>query len=220
MNEHLFSSLVARVSKDGSYSTAMVNTLGGVLRVSNDFEATRGKISADRHLSPEGKRAKAAEAAKGAVKDLLEASKGQRWALAQVVGEKMHMKPKPVSAEDARGELRRSEIRAYVRSLPQGQRITAALELAKDDDALDALLDAPAALSGLPVEQFKHLTDVFSQRHHGKRLAELEAMEKDAEVAKAGVDVVLGELKTAAGLPDHLWNEHVDAVRGEVDGGF
>lgn len=207
------------MSKDGSYAPAMLNTLGAALRVSSDFEAVRGKVQADKHLSLEGKRAKAAEAAKGTVKDLLEASKGQRWALAQVLGEKMHMRPRPVASEDARGELRRSEVRAYIRSLPPGQRITTAMEMAADDEALDALLDAPAALSGLPAEQFKHLGDLYSQRHHGKRLAELEVMEEDAMVAKAGVDVVLNELKSASGLPDHEWDKHVSAVRGEVDGG-
>ncbi len=220
MNAQLHTELIGRLRTEGKYSTMMLNTLSHVAKVSGEFEEKRSKISQDKHLSDVGRRAKVAELAKATVKDVLEASKMHRSVLAQVAGGRAELKPKPVASADARGELRRSEIRAYVRGLKPDQRIGAALELAADDEALGALLDASPMLSGLSAEQADHLRKEYTTRHHGPRTAELDGWESDAQVVAAGTEVVLSDLKRLSGLPEIAFAEHTKAIQAEVDKGW
>lgn len=219
MNPQAYAELSGRLDKAAPHATMMLNCLNRVFAVGAEFDEARAKVAKDLHLSDVGRNAKVAEIARAKVREVLEAAKPQRGAMAQVIGQRLHMKPKPVKAEDARGELRRAEVRSYVRSLDASKRIGAALQLAEDDEALGALLDASPMLSGLPADQYAHLEKIYRDRHFSDQIAKLDGVEADCTVVGGAVEMAMSTLRQASGLNDHQFTTLVAETQAEVDGG-
>ena len=156
--------------------------------------------------------------ARAEVRVLLDAARPQQAGMAQVRGQRGEMKPKPLDRADAVGELRRQEIRAFIRKTPIGQRYKTVDELALDADALEAVMDAPAALSGLPPDQYGQLRAVYMKKHFGEQTARIDALEEDLLVAGGAVDMCMTALKQASGMHDGDFKKLVEETQADLDG--
>jgi hypothetical protein len=99
---------------------------------------------------------------------------------------------------DAVGELKRQELRTFVRNLPSGERV-AALDTLGEDGVL-AVLDAPPALSGIPADRHQFVRTRYLESKFGPQLRELELVDEDNTAFEAAATMVRKELQTATDL--------------------
>jgi len=98
---------------------------------------------------------------------------------------------------DLAGELRRGEIRAWLRSLPTGERVSAAMS--DDAEIRRAVIHAPAPLSGVPADVKQHVYNAELQHVHGERLAAMEKAETAYLAAEAALQLASDDLARMAG---------------------
>lgn len=105
-------------------------------------------------------------------------------------------------ADDILGEMRRAEMRAILRSMPEMERMQAALS---DDPAVrDAVLSVPPSMSGLSEAFFANVLTMAIDKEHVAEAAQLEALDEAADAAASAIALVeqdLGGLLTAALAP-------------------
>jgi len=220
MNPAALTDLTARIDSKAPHATMLLNVVNRMFAIGGKVDETRDAVVKDSRLTDVGRREKIAETAKGLVREALDAARPQRGAMAQVVGQRMHMKPKPLDRDNAVGELRRAEVRAFIRSQPFTKRFSVAAELVADDEALDAVMDAPAALLGLPPDQYGHLRDVYVKRHFGAQIEKLNGLEEDCTAAGAAIDMCMTTLRNASGMHEVEFKALVDKTQAEVDAGW
>jgi hypothetical protein len=96
------------------------------------------------------------------------------------------------------------EIRTWLRSLPEAERLSRAQKLAADGDktALRALLTAPAYLTGVDENLLAQVRDEAAKRADPRRYAKLEAMRRASLAADRAVEGVIRyvEQETATGF--------------------
>ena len=85
------------------------------------------------------------------------------------------------------------EIRTWLRSLPETERLSRAQKLAADGDkiALRALLTAPAYLTGVDENLLALVRDEAARKADPRRYAKLEAMRKASTAADRAVEGVI-----------------------------
>ena len=132
------------------------------------------------------------------VRNFEELSRPVRLAKADAAAKRASFTLPPTDKTDMAGELRRQEMRAYVRSLPLEDRMNAVEKL--DDTAILAILDAPAMLSGLPEDRHAHIKNAYLEHQFGKQLRELESVDEDNTALEAAAVMVRRDLQMGAGL--------------------
>ncbi len=217
MKSEIHKAIASRIDSNSAHASMLLDVVDRMFALGGSVEAARATAVSDARLSDVGRREKIAETAKGLVREALKAAIPQRQAMAQVIGRRLHMKPKPLDRDNAVGELRRQELRAFIRKTPMGQRLKVASELAADDEALDALMDAPAALSGLLPDQYGHLRDVYVKRRFGDQIVQVDALEKDCTEAGAAIDICMSTLRNASGMHEVEFKALVDKTQAEID---
>jgi hypothetical protein len=166
------------------------------LTISERFANQRELLERDGYLTPEGKRVKLAEAlTKQFARDLRDARKPIESAAQEVTRLRGEVKPVQVDRTDVVAAMERQEIRAFIRSLPSGDKIAALLKQA-DPKILDAVLDAPAALSGVPEEHYARAKTAREEQLHGPQLREIEALQSVVDEANAAAQVARNDLVT------------------------
>lgn len=220
MNRHAFSELMSRIRPGTTYEPTLRRTVDEAARIGLELEAISVVVSKDKNLSEVGRRAKMAEESKRLLRQLTEANKWPRSVQAQAVGRRLEFKPKALDPADAVGAARHAEIRAYLRKLPPGERITTAMELALDSDALDAVLSAPPALSGFRGHaraHFDELRKMHTREHFTEQGAAVDAMEQDATCAASAVQLAMLDLRAASGLSEHEFARLANQYEAEMD---
>ena len=165
------------------------------------LEARKAELDADKTLSPEGRRIKLAEFVKtDLAKHLAWAAKPIRTTLAESqVKRDAFVIPTP-DRTDPVAEMRRAEMRTYVRSLQPGERMSAVF----DPAMAEAVLDAPPALSGFKGDNAAafvgQITDYRREQLFGAKLKALDAADSPYTEANNAVSIVHRELQQASGL--------------------
>ncbi|QBR72162.1 hypothetical protein CU048_13775 [Beijerinckiaceae bacterium] len=136
------------------------------------------------------------------------ARKAMRWN----ANRKDALRPPTPPRDDLVGELQRREIRDHIKGLPIGERLVFALEHPL------AVLAMPAALSGLPEDQYQRVRDAFIAEKFGPEIAEIEVLDSDLEIVGAAYDLALGTLRDASGLSEPAFTSLVDKFVREIDG--
>ena len=213
---HNRQTLLARIRPDQPYSSNLRATVSNVLDVGERLGALKERLAQDNRLSDVGRRARLAEEAKTTLaREFAKASEPVRKGLAHFKARRESLKPPEPNRNDAVGEMRRMEIRAYLASLPAEKRTTQAFELAKNQECETAILDAPAALSGMPAEHYERLRADRIERLFAAELREIEAMEGDYQNAGAALAIVRGQLREASGLAERFFEELMAPLEAE-----
>jgi hypothetical protein len=141
--------------------------------------AKRRELESDQSLSDIGRRERESEFAKSLIPNLVELTKPLRRAKADAAAARAKIKLPEIDKTDLVGELRRREIRDYVRGLPLGERMKAVDSL--DGDQLVAILDAPAMLvsTGSPDRGADGLAFVAAQIVENDDVASLQHGDED-----------------------------------------
>jgi hypothetical protein len=115
-----------------------------------------------------------------------------------VEARRANIKLPPIDKSDAVGELRRQEVRTYLRSLPIEDRVKTLDMLG--DDATVAVIDAAPALSGLLADHHQFVKTRYLEKQFGSQIKELEMIEEDHAAVEAAAQIVRRDLQFATGL--------------------
>jgi hypothetical protein len=135
------------------------------------IDSAKKRAAADLNLSEAGRAAHVAKVAIDNVRPLTEATAAARKMGRFNADRREALKPPTPPRDDLVGELRRQELRAFARSLKMAEKLPFAL------DHPEAILDATAALSGLPQDQFSKVRETYLAAKFGPEIAEINILE-------------------------------------------
>jgi hypothetical protein len=107
--------------------------------------------------------------------------------------------PKAPDRADVVGEMQRREVRDWLRGLPEAERMRVALET-KDDLIKDAVMFAPAELSGLQPNIKQTVIENIVQENYGSQLAKLNSLADGLENVQAAIAVAEMQIAKLPGL--------------------
>jgi hypothetical protein len=110
----------------------------------------------------------------------------------------------PIDRTDLVGEMRRQEIRTWLRSMPDDQRssyVAANLEHFDPETAL-AIVSAPPELSGVLGSDRAVLIDRALQAQHGDAIAQVVQLERATDVAEHAVEKIREQIARDVGIAD------------------
>jgi chromosome segregation ATPase len=180
---------------------AAENCLAIAQNASNRRDELQRELQRNSFLTPEGKRAKLTEELAGAEPRMREARGPIDSAAKGVERLRGQLKSAPVDRTDAVAEMRNAEIRAYVRSMESSLLRSAAM--LSDPRIRDAVLDQPAALSGVPELDYQKAKaardEQVQEQLNGAKLREIEALQAVVDEANAVAGVAANDLASLAG---------------------
>lgn len=207
--------ILARIPTDLPYSETARSSVEAVFGIAERLAKRKADLDADPNLSPAGQEAAlAAFVTKGVAKNFADATRPIRKALSHVEAQRAGFKVEPPDRTDHVAEMRRQEIRTYVRNLPLADRFSAA----NDPIAREAVLDAPVvSLSGLPADRFKLLADNYIAEKFGAKLSQIEPVEDVYVNANSGAQIVRKQLQEASGLKPEAFEEMMQPLEAAAD---
>lgn len=99
-----------------------------------------------------------------------------------------------------------SEVRQMVRAMDPIARLSFALG-ATDERIADAILTAPATLSGLDDHSFDQVSETVLKRRFGPQMAAVDALQDALDAAKAATDVLMNDMRVASGLDERQFSQ-------------
>src|ERR1019366_7891192 len=137
------------------------------------IDSAKKRAADDLNLSEAGRAAHVAKVAQDNVRPLTEVTAAACKAGRFNADRRASLKPPEPRRDHLVGEMRRQELRAFARSIKTAERLPFAL------DHPEAILDAPAALSGLPEDQFLKVRENYVAAKFGPEIAEIELLDED-----------------------------------------
>ena len=202
---------------DHKHSEQVRDAVVTMLATGETFRKLATSVAADRKLTAEGQAAK--------LRHEIEATFGPRLRTARKVvydlqaeanSVRSTITPK-IDTTDVAAALARQEIRSWLRSLPRDGLIQAVFS--DDEQIAEAVITAPAALSGLWPDAFEKVTAGYRTRHFAQQAREIEALEELAALAGAAAGLARIDLQHGSGLPSHEFEavmKPIDQGRGAV----
>lgn len=182
------------------------------LAISDRFERRRAEVDKDGRLSPKGRTDALSDAlVKTFGHELRDAKRPIAKARSKLEALRDSVRPPSSDPQDFVAALLRMEIRGQVVSLPPGQRPAFVIG-AKDRRIAEAVLDAPAELSGLSAEVFGHVQKAYLETHFGEQHAEIEALEQAVESAAAAAQLARDDMMRASGMDARQFDEKLAPV--------
>jgi hypothetical protein len=194
-----------------------------VFDISSDFERDMEAVGADLRLSPEGRRDKAQEHRRRALRALRdEKAKGLNEHRAKTETMRATATLPPYDKADIVGAMNRRELRDRSCQMTFGQRAMHMTGDTRSVDFIDAVLEQPAWVSGIDIHNPNEL-QIFEaakqsrlQDIHGPLLATIAAREAVESETLMVVNKVLGDLAADSGLKPHEFEAEVKAVENGV----
>ncbi|WP_267358421.1 MULTISPECIES: hypothetical protein [unclassified Methylobacterium] len=211
--------VIERVRADQPHTGSVVACIDRIFDISDRFHVKRSEIEADQKLSTVGRRAALAQAVRAELMpDLAKATRPIRKALGYAASQRAGFEdPVRVDSTDHVGEMRRQELRSYLRSLQPHERMSMANELVKEDAGAAAILDAHPALSGLQEQFYGQLRAQVAERVNGPKLTELAGIEGDYQQGQAAAGILLNDLVAASGLTAKAFTEEMAPLEQAAD---
>ena len=177
-------------------------TIETAIALANGFEAKAREIGKDARYSALGRtEAIKSHLEQGPKAHLAQLKASVEGDLNAIRGEMAATVPKAPDKGDLFGEMQRAEIRTYLRSLPEAERIRVALT-STDETVRAAILFSPAALSGLRDEVRQQVEASYLETVHGSRLAELAKAENALLEVAAAIEVASAHMhRTSTEVP-------------------
>lgn len=212
-------SVLQRVRYGQPHTGTVVMAIQQIFEIDSRFRQKLDAVQSDVKLSPKGREAEISNfVRKDLMPQLAAATRPMRKARAHSQSRRSILEePLAVDPKDAVGELRRQEIRTYLRSLPQHERLSAANQLVGDDAGASAILDASPALSGLPEPFYGELRKAVAERINGPALEDLAAIESDFGQGDAAAGIVMNDLLKASGLTPKAFAEELAPLEAKAD---
>ena len=219
MHQHLRDQLIDRLRPGTPYREHFSGLIHASYNTSARLESERQRLAADSNFSDTGRRNELAKIIRETmVADLSELTRSYRIAKGGNAGRRAALKLPDIDKTDQVSELRRQEMRSFIRSHPEAKRPGVCAELmAENPEAAAAVLSAPGALTGLPRQYLDDLRRQELRRHHGKAIDTLDEEMADIEQAGAAVEMAFAELQRASGLDPHEFAALAKLIQDQTD---
>jgi hypothetical protein len=203
--------LLDRIDRHAHPSTAALRKAAeNCFTIAENFAAHRDLLERDGQFTAQGKNARLREAlTKTVAHDLRIARKPIDDARQEIERLRGGIKPVQVDSTDVVAAMERAEIRAFIRSLPSTERI-AALLTQPDPKILDAVLSAPAALSGVAEQHYSAAKSAREEQLFGPQLAEIDALKAVVDEANAAATIARGDLRSVLQIEEREFSQLVD----------
>jgi hypothetical protein len=211
MNLHAKTELLKRFSM-APHVTVLKSVVETAFALGVMVDSAKKRAAEDQHLSETGRAAHVAKIAIDNLKPLVQSTAGARKMGRFNNERRAALKPPTPPRDDSVGEMRRAELRAFARGMKAAERLPFAL------DHPEAILDAPAALSGLPADQFAKVHEAYIAAKFGHEIAEIELLDEDLSTVKAAHDLAMNELRANAGMSEQAFAKMLEKVTRETDG--
>jgi hypothetical protein len=211
MNLHAKTELLKRFST-AAHVAGMRSTAETIFELGLMVDSAKRHAVGDPHLSDSGRKAYVAKVAIDNIKPLIEVTAGTRKAVRYNTERRSNLKPPMPDRNDFVGAMERAELRTFARGLKAAERLPFALEHA------EAILNAPAALSGLPADQFSKVRETYIAAKFGPEIAEIDILDEDLSTVRAAHDLALNELRSNSGMPEREFDRMVEKTTRETDG--
>jgi hypothetical protein len=211
MNLHAKSELLKRFSS-APHADNLKSIVESAFALGALIDSAKKRAADDLNLSDAGRAAYVARIAIDNVKPLVGVTAAARKADRFNADRRANLKPPVPPRDDLVGEMRRQELRAFGRSLQMSERLAFALENP------EAVLDAPAALCGLPKDQFEKVLQTYIAGKFGPEIAEIDTLDEDLSTVKAAHDLALAELRANSGMSEREFAKMVEKITFEIDG--
>lgn len=196
MNE-IINGMLSRLPAESKTERDLV---AAALQIPVNFKAKADVVLGDADLSPDGKTRRIQELAKGDALAHLRQLRAQAKAMASETSNlRQAMQVKEPDRADLTAEMRRAELRTFIRGLPQGERLRFVVD---NEAATIAALDALPEMSGLNAEIFDRVKAAHVERLHGPQLAGLAAREEVVAVVNSAVAIATREFLQVSGLTE------------------
>lgn len=163
-------------------------------------------IANNRDLSDEGRSKARTANLKKAVRDLRDARAPLQELQTRLETKRAAVEQPAFDKTDLAGVLNRQELRAALRSMSQADRSAILFGTNREIAFIDALLEQPAALSGMVTvgerELYHKAQEERLEELFAPQLAEVRALESSIAEAKAIIDVARNDLRQTSGLND------------------
>lgn len=126
------------------------------------------------------------------------------------------MKPFEHDPKDIVSEMRRQEVRAWLRTLKPEER-TKAVRGASDPLIKEAALSVPAEVSGLLPSTRDDLTRELIEARYGDEIAALNELDEAVSTVERAVDGARDDVREALGMVPHDFNAEFRDVEDEID---
>ena len=188
MQAHVFT---ARLKADDKTHRDIIETASAL---TERFQARLGEIKADSRYTAEGRKSEARELLSGGIGEHLNQLKATVENEAGVLAaHRAQLVLPPIDKTDVLGEIQRAEVRTWLRSLPESERLTAALST-EDKSIRDAIINAPAPLSGLNADIYNKVKANAIEVLHGPKMAASDVAGETLSLVKAAIQVANNEM--------------------------
>jgi hypothetical protein len=204
------------------------SALARCLDISESFAGDVEFLTLDKNLSAEGRNNARQAKLRAAIRDLRDARAPINDLQSKLDAKRKAVAMPKFDQADVVGFLRRQELRAALRaSANAGQRAL----LLEDPAFADAMLEQPAALSGLQPQQIGEAKDQGNQDFllveatkkrrleslFAQELAQIDAMEKTIAEANMIADIARVDLQSHSGMEPRVFGEFVKPVETKVN---
>jgi len=125
-----------------------------------------------------------------------------------------------IDPADAAGGALRTEMRAWLRSLPRAEALATLLHDNVDQRLLQAALEVPPAMAGLTDDTRGHVVQRILEQQHGPELAHVNELDEAAELTNAAIGVALFQLQRETGFSESNaagFDAWMEAASADVD---
>ncbi|CCE94930.1 hypothetical protein SFHH103_00430 [Sinorhizobium fredii HH103] len=126
------------------------------------------------------------------------------------------MKPFDHDPKDIVSEMRRQEVRAWLRTMKPDER-TNAVRRASDPFIVEAAISVPAELSGLLPSTRDDLAQKLIEQRYGGELEALNELDQAVQTVERAVDGARDDVREALGMREHDFNAEFRDVEDEID---
>jgi hypothetical protein len=181
--------------------------LKGALEASEKLTDRAAAIQNNKFLSDDGRAKESRAQLKAALRDVRDAGIPIDEMRSRLKDIRASIRPVSFDKGDLAGALARQEIRAYVRTLPLGER--AALLVGEKAEAMfvDAILEQPGALSGLDSNLYDRIREQRLEALHTNENFQAEELTREIAEASAALQVAKQGLQRASGMKDHEFEQ-------------
>jgi hypothetical protein len=127
-----------------------------------------------------------------------------------------NLKPFDHDPKDIVGEMRRQEIRQWLRGLPAGERSTA-VRRASDPAIIEAAISAPIELTGLEKSTRDDMERQLVELRHGDEIVVLDELEAAVETVERAVDGARDDVRETLGMTEPDFNAEFGPLEDEID---
>lgn len=134
----------------------------------------------------------------------------------EVESRRAAMKPYDHDPKDIVSEMRRQEVRAWLRTMTPDER-TSAVRRSSDPFIVEAAISVPVELTGLLPSTRDDLAQKLIEQRYGDEIEALNELDECVKTVERAVDGARSDVREALGMTEHDFNAEFRDVEDEID---